>query len=59
MFEKSMDFGFDEEIKILQKNVRKFAQSEIAPLAKQIDETNEFPNHLWKKSGKDGIINYL
>ena len=49
MFEKSMSFGLNEEITILQKNVRKFAQTEIAPLAKQIDDSNEFPNHLWKK----------
>ena len=56
MFEKSMSFGLDEEITILQKNVRKFAQNEIAPLAKQIDDSNEFPNHLWKKLGALGLL---
>ena len=56
MFEKSMSFGLNEEITILQKNVRKFAQNEIAPLAKQIDDSNEFPNHLWKKLGALGLL---
>ena len=56
MFEKSMSFGLNEEIIILQKNVRKFAQTEIAPLAKQIDDSNEFPNHLWKKLGALGLL---
>ncbi len=56
MFEKSMSFGLDEEITILQKNVQKFAQTEIAPLAKQIDESNEFPNHLWEKLGTLGLL---
>jgi len=56
MFEKSMSFGLNEEITILQKNVRKFAQTEIAPLAKQIDDSNEFPNHLWKKLGALGLL---
>ena len=56
MFEKSMSFGLDEEITILQKNVRKFAHNEIAPLAKQIDDNNEFPNHLWEKLGALGLL---
>ncbi len=56
MFERTMNFGFNEEIKILQKNVRKFAQKEIAPIAKQIDEKNEFPNHLWEKFGSLGLL---
>ena len=56
MFEKTMSFGLNEEITILQKNVRKFAQKEIAPLAKQIDDSNEFPNHLWKKLGALGLL---
>ena len=59
MFEKSMSFGLDEEITILQKNVRKFAQNEIAPLAKQIDDSNEFPNHLWEKLGELGLMGVL
>ena len=56
MFDNSMSFGLDEDITILQKNVRKFAQKEIAPLAKQIDDSNEFPNHLWEKLGALGLL---
>ncbi len=51
-----MSFGLDEDITILQKNVRKFAQKEIAPLAKQIDDSNEFPKHLWEKLGALGLL---
>ena len=56
MFDNSMSFGLDEDITILQKNVRKFAQKEIAPLAKQIDDSNEFPKHLWEKLGALGLL---
>ncbi len=56
MFEKSMDFGFSEELKLLKNNVHKFAQNEIAPLAKQIDKSNDFPNELWEKFGSLGLL---
>ncbi len=56
MFYESMNFGFNEELSLLQKTVRKFSQNEIAPLSKQIDETNEFPMYLWKKLGSLGVL---
>ena len=57
MFDKSMDFGFSEELKLLQRNVHEFSQkNEIAPLAKSIDEENEFPKHLWERLGALGLL---
>jgi isovaleryl-CoA dehydrogenase len=36
--------------------VREFAAGEIAPLAAQIDRSNTFPSHLWKRLGDMGLL---
>ena len=36
--------------------MRGFAQAEIAPLAADIDRTNQFPMHLWRKMGDLGLL---
>jgi isovaleryl-CoA dehydrogenase len=37
--------------------VRRFAQERIAPMAAEIDRSNEFPNrHLWKELGELGLL---
>lgn len=41
---------------MLRDSVYQFARTEIAPLAAQIDETNTFPNHLWRKLGDMGLL---
>lgn len=40
----------------LRNSVYNFAQKEIAPLAAEIDKSNTFPNHLWKKLGNMGLL---
>lgn len=45
-----------ETYDMLRDSVYHFAQTEIAPLAAQIDETNTFPNHLWRKMGDMGLL---
>jgi isovaleryl-CoA dehydrogenase len=40
----------------LRDTVYQFAQREIAPIAAEIDKSNVFPNHLWKKLGKLGVL---
>ena len=52
----SLNFNLGEEIDMLREAVQSFAQAEIAPLAAQIDESNEFPNHLWRKLGDMGLL---
>ena len=42
--ETSMDFTLSEEQKALQNSVRKFAQTELPEIAKQIEETGRPPN---------------
>lgn len=44
-----MDFQFTEEQKMLRGLVKEFADSEIRPLAKKIDEDEEIPKELIKK----------
>ena len=51
----TMNFGLGEEMDMLRDQVYQFAQKEIAPLAAQADEDNQFPNHLWTKLGDMGL----
>lgn len=41
---------------LIRNTVTQFAQKEIAPLAHHIDESNQFPNQLWKKMGDLGLL---
>jgi len=52
----SLNFGLGETIDLLRDAVEDFAQSEIAPLAAEIDRSNEFPNELWRKLGDMGLL---
>ncbi len=56
MFQASMNFALGDEIEALRDVVHKFAQTEIAPLARQIDLDNQFPTDLWKKMGDLGLL---
>jgi len=44
-----------EEQKLLQKSVREFAEMEVRPLAKGLDETGHFPRELFKKAAELGL----
>ncbi|MBK0398031.1 isovaleryl-CoA dehydrogenase [Limibaculum sp. M0105] len=56
MFNAGMSFGLTEEIEALREAVHRFAQERIAPLAAEIDRTNEFPPHLWREMGEMGLL---
>ncbi len=56
MYDKTLNFGFHQDLNQLKDTVYKFAQNEIAPLAKNVDENNEFPNFLWEKFGELGLL---
>jgi isovaleryl-CoA dehydrogenase len=49
-------FALGEEIDMLRASVRSFAETEIAPRAAAIDQSNEFPMDLWKKMGDLGLL---
>ncbi len=52
----NLDFGLGETVDLLRSSVREFAQRHIAPLAAQIDQSNDFPKHLWKAMGDMGLL---
>ncbi len=56
MYDKTLNFGFNQDLHQLKDTINKFAQNEIAPLAKRVDENNEFPNFLWEKFGELGLL---
>ena len=56
MFMKSLNFGLPEEVEALRDMVQRFAQERIAPLAAEIDQSNEFPTHLWREMGEIGLL---
>ena len=50
------DTHLTKEIDLLRETTRDFALSEIAPLADELDKTNEFPLEMWPKLGKMGLL---
>jgi butyryl-CoA dehydrogenase len=50
-----VNLGLTEEQKLLQKSVREFAESEVKPLAKELDETGRFPREIFRKAAELGL----
>jgi len=44
-----------DEQQLLQKSVREFAEAEVKPLAKEIDETGRFPRDTFNKAAELGL----
>src|SRR5512143_1021107 len=51
-----MDFDLSEEHRLLRQSVRGFVDKEIAPRARQIDESEEFPWPAIKGLAKLGML---
>ncbi|MBW1642692.1 MAG: acyl-CoA dehydrogenase family protein [Deltaproteobacteria bacterium] len=51
-----MDFDLSTEQEMIRKEVRKFSESEIVPLAIDLDEKEEFSIELTKKMGEIGLF---
>ncbi|MEO9877038.1 MAG: isovaleryl-CoA dehydrogenase [Anderseniella sp.] len=56
MFGSGMNFGLGEEIDALRDMVQRWAGDQLAPLAAQIDESNEAPKDLWPQMGELGLL---
>ena len=52
----TLNFDLGEDIDLLRAQVHQFAQNEIAPLADESDQNNQFPNALWPKLGEMGLL---
>ncbi|MCK4312943.1 MAG: acyl-CoA dehydrogenase [Candidatus Cloacimonetes bacterium] len=51
-----MNFELTNDQKMLQTEVRKFAENELAPLAPEIDVSGEFPKESIKKCAELGLL---
>lgn len=56
MFTTGMDFGLGEDMDALREMVQRFAAEQVAPVAAEIDRTDEPPYHLWTKMGELGLL---
>ena len=52
----SLDFDLGSTADMLRESVADFAQAKIAPLAAEIDSSNEFPMELWPAMGEMGML---
>ena len=51
----TLNFDLGETADQLRASVRGFTADEIAPIAAEIDKSNEFPRQLWTKLGDLGL----
>ena len=51
----SLSFNLGETADLIRDQVMTFASEEIAPLAAEIDRTDQFPRQLWPKMGELGL----
>jgi isovaleryl-CoA dehydrogenase len=52
----SLNFDLGETAEMIRSTVAAFAQSEVAPRAEAIDQSNEFPRDLWPRLGEVGLL---
>ncbi|PYU31199.1 MAG: acyl-CoA dehydrogenase [Acidobacteria bacterium] len=50
-----MHLELSEEQKLLQQTVREFANTEVKPLARELDETSRFPRETLRKAAELGL----
>lgn len=51
-----LQYELGETISLLRDSLRTFSENEIAPLAAEIDQKNNFPRGLWPKLGQLGVL---
>ncbi|MGB0688811.1 MAG: isovaleryl-CoA dehydrogenase [Paracoccaceae bacterium] len=56
MFGAAMEFDLGEDVSALREQVHRWAQERVAPLAAEIDQSNQFPAHLWREMGDLGLL---
>ncbi len=56
MFDKGMRIHLSDDIAALKESVARFSRERIAPIAADVDKSNQFPHHLWKEMGDLGVL---
>jgi isovaleryl-CoA dehydrogenase len=56
MYESGLIYATNSDTELLRESVRRFARERVAPLAVEIDRSNQFPTHLWKEMGALGLL---
>jgi isovaleryl-CoA dehydrogenase len=56
MYESGLIYATNSDTEMLRESVRRFARERVAPLAVEIDRSNQFPKQLWKEMGALGIL---
>ena len=51
-----MDFSLTDEQKLFQKTIREFCEKEIKPISDKIDKEEYFPEELYTKMGRMGLM---
>jgi short/branched chain acyl-CoA dehydrogenase len=51
-----LDFDLNKEQEMIRREVRRFAESEIVPIAQELDETETFSAELTQKMGEIGLF---
>ena len=51
-----MDFELSEELQALQETCRRIAQDKVAPRAREIDESGEYPQDLFEVFRDAGLL---
>ena len=52
----NLEFGLGEAADMIRETTARFAADKIAPLAAEIDRTNNFPRELWPQMGELGLL---
>ena len=50
-----LEFDLGEMADTIRDTTERFAREQIAPIAAEIDEKDEFPKQLWPKMGELGL----
>jgi alkylation response protein AidB-like acyl-CoA dehydrogenase len=51
-----LDMLLTEEHRMVRDTARKFAENELGPIAREIDEEERFPDEVYRKAGENGLI---
>ena len=52
----SLNHDLGETVDALRDAVQQFVKAELAPIADEVDRSNQFPMHLWRRFGDMGLL---